>query len=184
MISNGVKTRVKIKKPKTRVFIDGANIFYTQKDLGWTIDWEKVIDFLNKSWEVLGIKYYTGIRAGDDKMRRYLKYLDVIGVIPVTKPLKKIKTKKGTIFKSNFDVEMTTDILLERKGLDEIILFTGDSDFHSLVKKLKDFGKKVVVFSSRKMIAWELKLSVSEYIFLEDLKQKIIRNKNLRPKAE
>ena len=178
------KSKVKTQKPKAKVFIDGANIFYTQKDLGWTIDWKKTIDFLKKRWEILDIRYYTGIKPDGSKMRRYLKYLDAIGIIPVTKPLKKIKTDDGLVFKSNFDVEMTMDILLERKGIDEIILFTGDSDFHNLVKKLKDFGKRVIVFSSRKMIAWELKLSVSEYIFLEDLKAKIARNKNLRPKAE
>lgn len=55
------------------------------------------------------------------------------------------------------------------------VYIDGDSDFHNLVKKLEDFGKKVIIFSSRKMIAWELKLSASEYIFLEDLKKKIIK---------
>ena len=179
-----MKLTPKIQKPKAKVFIDGANIFYTQKNLGWIIDWKKTIDFLKKRREILDIRYYTGIKPDDRKMHRYLKYLDAIGIIPVTKPLKKIKTNDGLVFKSNFDVEMTMDILLERKGIDEIILFTGDSDFHNLVKKLKDFGKRVIVFSSRKMIAWELKLSVSEYIFLEGLKAKIARNKNLRPKAE
>jgi len=171
-------------KPKARIYIDGANVFYTQKDQGWTIDWVKTIKFLKQRWEVVDIKYYTGLRTNDNKMRSYLKYLDAIGITPITKPLKKIKTNKGFIFKSNFDVEMTTDILLERSGIDDIILFTGDSDFHSLVKRLKDFGKKVVVFSSRKMIAWELKLSVSEYIFIEDLQKKITKNKNLHPKVE
>jgi len=179
-----MKTKTKTKKPKAKVFIDGANIFYTQKNLSWIIDWKKVIDFLKKRWEILDIRYYTGIRSNDDKMRRYLKYLDAIGITSVTKPLKKIKTNDGFVFKSNFDVEMTMDILLERKSVDEIILFTGDSDFHNLVNKLKDFGKRVIIFSTRKMIAWELKLSVSEYVFLEDLKVKIAKNKNLRPKTE
>lgn len=163
------------RKLKAKVFVDGANIFYTQKNLGWTIDWGKVIRLLNKRWDVIGIKYYAGIKEEDKKMRNYLKYLDAIGITPVTKPLKRIKTNKGVIFKSNFDVEMTMDILLEREGVDEVLIFTGDSDFHNLVKKLRDFGKRVVVFSSRKMISWELKLSVSEYIFLEDLKKDVIR---------
>lgn len=80
-------------KPKAKVYIDGANIFYTQKSLNWT----------------------------------------------------------------------------------EVILFSGDSDFHYLAKKLKDLGKRFSVFSTRKMISWELKLAADEYIFLEDLKKKISR---------
>jgi len=164
-----------MSKPKAKVYIDGANIFYTQKELGWSLDWKKVINYLNNRWQILSIKYYTGLAPKDDKMPNYLKYLDIIGITPITKPLKKIKTKNGFVFKSNFDVEMTMDILLERKSTDEIILFSGDSDFHNLVKKLKDFGKKVIIFSTRKMISWELKLLASEYIFLEDNKPEIAR---------
>jgi len=29
------------KKPKVSIYIDGANMFYTQKHLDWTIDWKK-----------------------------------------------------------------------------------------------------------------------------------------------
>lgn len=44
-----------------------------------------------------------------------------------------------------------------------------------LSKKLIDLGKEVVVFSSRKMISWELKLNANKYVFLEDLKSIIVR---------
>jgi len=70
---------------------------------------------------------------------------------------------------------MTTDILLDRTQLDQILLFSGDSDFTYLVKTLRDLGKDVIVFSTRKMIAWELKLVVKKYIFLEDLREEIER---------
>lgn len=66
---------------------------------------------------------------------------------------------------------MTTDILLDRGDLDCLILFTGDSDFTYLVKTLKNLGKRVLVFSSRRMLSWELKLACSEYRFLDDLKK-------------
>ena len=89
-------------------------------------------------------------------------------------PLKKLY-KYSEIYKSNCDVEITTDILLERKEVDGIILFTGDSDFQYLIKKLKDTGKKVVIFSSRKTISWEIKLEATDYIYLEDIKDQIAR---------
>jgi len=162
-------------KPKVKVYIDGANVFYTQKNLKWSVDWKKVKKYLKKNYDVLEIRYYTGLRDQDKKMAGYLRYLDKVGITSVTKPLKKIKTEKGIVFKSNFDVEMATDIVLDRSNIDEVILFSGDSDFNYLVKKLKDLGKRVVVISSRKMIAWELKLSADEYIFVEDIKKEIKR---------
>lgn len=162
-------------KPKAKVYIDGANIFYTQKSLNWTIDWVKTKKYLNKKWKVLELRYYTGVKKDDKKITGFLRYLDRVGITTVTKPLKKIKSASGFIFKSNFDVEMTADILLDRTEFDEVVLFSGDSDFNYLAKKLKDLGKRISVFSTRKMISWELKLAADEYIFLEDIKKKISR---------
>ncbi|KPJ57206.1 hypothetical protein AMJ49_01165 [Parcubacteria bacterium DG_74_2] len=172
-------------KPKTKVYIDGANMFYTQKKLRWFLDWKKAKDYLQEKWDVLEIRYYTGVKPDDEKMAGFLRYLDNIGINPFTKPIKIIRLNNShplkklynysEMYKSNCDVEITTDVLLERKEIDEIILFTGDSDFRYLVKKLKDLGKKVIIFSSRKTISWEIKLEASEYIYLEDIKNRIIR---------
>ncbi len=172
-------------KPKAKVYIDGANIFYTQKKLKWFLNWEKIKDYLKEKWDILEVRYYTGVKADDEKMAGFLRYLDNVGITSITKPIKVIKIDNNhplkklydysEIYKSNCDVEITTDILLERKEIDEMILFTGDSDFQYLIKKLKDLGKKVTVFSSRKTISWEIKLEASKYVYLEDIKDKIIR---------
>lgn len=162
-------------KPKAKIYIDGANIFYTQKQIGWNISWIKVKKYLSKNSQIIEIRYYTGVKKNDTKMSKYLNYFDKIGITTVTKPIKIIKTSNGNIFKSNFDVEMTTDILLDRIFIDKIILFTGDSDFNYLIKKLKDLGKYIIIYSSRKMLSWELKLNASQYIFLEDIKNEIQR---------
>ncbi len=171
------------KRIRTKVYIDGANVFYTQKALGWTLDWQKGKDLFSESYDVVEFRYYTGVRPNDEKMMKYLRYLDRIGFTSITKPLKKIKLRDNDtlkrvlgfnhIHKSDLDVEMTTDILLDRGGLDCIILFTGDSDFTYLVKTLKNLGKKVLVFSSRRMLSWELKLACSKYHFLDDLEKKL-----------
>ena len=171
------------KRIRTKVYIDGANIFYVQKALGWSIDWQKVKNLLSESYDVVEFRYYTGVKPNDEKMMKYLRYLDRIGFTSITKPLKTIKLRDNDklkkisgfnhIHKSDLDVEMTTDILLDRGELDCIILFTGDSDFTYLVKTLKNLGKKVLVFSSRRMLSWELKLACSKYHFLDDLEEKL-----------
>lgn len=48
--------------PRAKVYIDGANIFYTQKSLGWVIDWQKVKDLLNKKYDIVEFRYYTGVK--------------------------------------------------------------------------------------------------------------------------
>ena len=167
-----------MEKPKTKVYIDGANMFYTQKKLGWSFDWKKIKNLIETEKEALDWRYYVGVKKDDEGMRKYLKYLNAIGFNTFTKPLKKIKISDGEtkyIYKANFDVEIATDILLDKSKIDEIIILSGDSDFQYLVGKLKDAGLKVVVYSSRKTISWELKLEASEVIYFEDIKEKIRR---------
>lgn len=177
-------------KPSSKVFIDGSNVFYTQKKLGWSIDWVKFKDHLTPTRDVLELRYYTGLKNGDEAMTAYLKYLKAIGFTCLTKPLKQIRVDQNTlkanpstgfIYKANFDVEIAVDISLDKSEANEIILFSGDSDFKYLVDQLKGRNQKVTVVASKKTISWELKLSANEIIYLEDIKDKIIRiNKTRR----
>jgi len=160
-------------------------MFYTQKRLGWFIDWKRVKEYIEQEKDVVEWKYYVGVKDGDEKMLKYLRYLNFVGFNTITKPLKKIKVttpeisdqhaEDAFIYKANFDVEMTADILLEKSKLDEVIMFSGDSDFYYLVKKLKDVGVKVIVFSSKKTISWELKLECSKVVYFEKIMNSIMR---------
>lgn len=164
--------------PKVKIYIDGANVFYTQKKLGWSVDWKKVKDFIEKEREVIEWRYYVGVKNEDEKMQKYLRYLNKVGFNTITKPLKKIKigsAEKDFIYKANFDVEITADILLDKFKIDEIIIFSGDSDFIYLIKKLKDSGVKVSIYSSKRTISWELKISGSMIVYLERIKDIIKR---------
>ena len=172
-------------RPKTKVYIDGSNVFHAQKKLGWLLDWDRVKNYFFQNFDIVECKYYTGIKDGDEGMKKFLRYLSKTGIIAITKPLKKIfldkdeqlskVLKNNFVYKANFDVEMTADILLETKDINEIIIFSGDSDFAYLVRKLKNLGKNVTIFSSRKTISWELKLEAGKVIFIEDVKDKIAK---------
>lgn len=155
-------------------------MFYTQKRLGWSIDWKKMKDFIEQEKEIVEWRYYVGLKDDDDKMQKYLRYLNKIGFNTLTKPLKKIQLgdkKENFIYKANFDVEITSDILLDKFKTDEIIIFSGDRDFLYLVKKLRDFGVKTSIYSSKKTISWELKLCGSTIFYFEKIKNQIIRDK-------
>jgi len=173
------------EKLKAKVYIDGANIFYTQKKLEWNLNWAKVKNYIENDKIIIEWRYYIGIKDTDEKMRGYLKYLGAIGFNTITKMLKKIKLDGGDtiiemhnskfIYKANFDVEITTDILLDKSKVDEIILFSGDSDFRYLVRRLKDLGMRITICASRKTISWELKLEADKIVYLEDIKSEILR---------
>ena len=44
-------------KPKAKIYIDGANMFYTQMKLGWFVDWKKIKDYLKENNDVLEMRY-------------------------------------------------------------------------------------------------------------------------------
>ncbi|MDP3792949.1 MAG: NYN domain-containing protein [bacterium] len=167
-------------KQKSKVYIDGSNIYHAQKIMGYLIDWKKMKQMIESDNEVSEWRYYVGTKDGDNLMQGFLKYLNHIGMKVVSKPLKRIKilvadTKSGLeeerwIFKANFDVEITADILLGSTNADKVILFTGDSDFVYLANQIKAGGKNVEFYSSKKTIAWEIRKKTGAKIsYFEDL---------------
>lgn len=67
-----------ISKSTAKVYIDGANMFYTQQKLGWFFDWKKLKECLSKKSKIIEFRYYTGIKKEDEKMKSFLRYLDHI----------------------------------------------------------------------------------------------------------
>ena len=144
------------------------------------MDWRKLKVYLERNFELKEIRFYQSLKKRDGGTRNFVQRLKKLGFKVFTKPLKKIKTEEeNLIFKANFDVEMTADVLLniDNKDCDVFILFTGDSDFEYLVKILHKLYKKCFVFSSRKTLSWELKMIADRYFFLEDIKRSIYRKK-------
>lgn len=76
----------------------------------------------------------------------------------------------GKINKCNFDVEMTMDIIQQMEKYDTIFLWSGDSDFHTLMQYLKSKKKKVVVICTRDFVSGELKMNCDKYIPADSLK--------------
>jgi len=172
---------MKKKKPKVIVFIDGANMFYSQRDLGWIFDWKKIKKLLDKIFDVKEFNYYTPLKEREERQKKQIERLKRFGFLVYIKAPKVIKGE----LKANFDVEMSIDIIL--KIVDgwrgEIVLLSGDSDFSYLVKVLRRrFKRKVFVFSTRRFLSWELNFLADEVYFLEDFKKEIFLKKWLLTK--
>lgn len=88
--------------------------------------------------------------------------------------------RKGEFYiedrKCNFDVEISTDMLLdfERNSAEVFVLWSGDSDFADPVGKLLKAGKKVFLFATARRVARELSELRSSGLVIFDIKK--IRN--------
>lgn len=178
-----------ILQGRLSVFIDASNVFFISKRLRVQIDYAKVLDFFRTFDPNVKCYLYTAYQEDYEKQVEYLNGLEEIGIIVRKKPLKFIQTKQMKsakskvksneveegFFKGNMDVELAIDAIRMMSQYDTLVLFSGDSDFYSLLAYLKEHDKKVVVISHPGFVAEEL-TSIGDFINIgEYLKKK--RNK-------
>ena len=151
-----LKKEVTIMK-RIAVFLDGANTYYTQRDMGWYIDAEKLLNYCKEYGEIVEAVYYTG-ENNDPKQRGFLNKLAYIGYSLETKPVKTIRDFEtgASIQKANLDIEIVLDMFNMIDRYDMAILVSGDGDFERAVRQLKSRGKEVKVISTRGKVATEL----------------------------
>lgn len=176
------------------VFIDASNLWATQKTKGNMFDLAKLKNYLKDKHEATELKIYyydaypapnTRDRSIDGKFRFYVFLEKSLGFIVRKKALKQIRTETdhGIIIKEkgNMDVEMAIDVVNQINNYDEMILFSGDSDFLSLINFARNGGKSTFVYSTDNNVSRELKtgsdgytdiLRISEDIWGNELKQR------------
>ncbi|MBE3583166.1 MAG: NYN domain-containing protein [Limnochordaceae bacterium] len=163
---------------RVAVFIDGANMFYAQRALGWRIDWAKVISYFSKGKKLYNGFYYAAESEGEFSQESFLRALTHMGYIVRRRPLKSITDQEtgATIYKANLDVDIVVDMLATMDQYDEAILMSGDGDFERAFELLRARGKAVHCASIRSMVAFELlNASDSPRYFLEDLRSELQR---------
>jgi len=166
MISQFVKGRV-------YVFVDVANILYSQQSLRWRVDYKKLKEYFEKECDLRAIYFYTGRVGENNKQNAFLKKLESIGYIVKAKEVKRIKVSKSAYeWKGNLDVELTIDVLGNIDNFDTLILMSGDSDFAPLLDAVKAQHKRVLVMSTKGHISKEL-LERAKYVNLKKLKDQI-----------
>jgi uncharacterized protein (TIGR00288 family) len=160
------------------VMIDAANLENSVKALGWWIDYLKLREIFAK-FNLIEIRNYC-VAHNTDNQNRFFVFLKKNGFTLITKPLKVIKdedVKVGDIRKANFDVEIAIDAMELSSNFDTLVLFSGDSDFDYLLRKLKGRGKTIIVISSKKHISKELIKHSDRFVDLKKLKNQIVREK-------
>ena len=158
---------------KRYAFIDVQNTETTTlKVLQFSTDHKKLFLYLKDKWKCEKVFFYPGIENGDKERENLFEDIKVLGGIIrpkhyfVYKNVDKInvvncpkcntkltqKVDMGHTWKCNCDVEMTMDILDHVKENTELLLFTGDGDFGSLIERVVTNGVKVYLVSSARKI--------------------------------
>lgn len=160
-------------KGRVCVFIDAANILYSQQTLHWRVDYEKLKKYFEKECDLRAVYFYTGRVGENHKQNSFLEKLKSFGYKVKAKEVKRIKISRNTYeWKGNLDTELIIDALKYSDDFDTFILMSGDSDFASLLDELKSKGKRVVVMSSKHHISIEL-IERAKYVNIKKLKNQI-----------
>jgi len=179
-----------IRSNKIALFIDGPNLFATAKTLGFDIDYKRLLKEFQSRGTLVRAFYYTAIIEDQEytSIRPLVDWLDYNGYTVVTKPTKEFIDDSGRRrVKGNMDVELAVDAMEMSTHVDEMVLFSGDGDFRSLVEAIQRRGVRVTVVSTiytqPVMIADELRRQTDVFLDLRELQPRIARDPGERPLA-
>ncbi len=173
---------------KIALFIDGANLYSTAKTLGFDIDYKRLLKEFQNRGTLVRAFYYTAIVEDQEytSIRPLIDWLDHNGYTVVTKATKEFIDAYGRRkVKGNMDIELAVGAMELAAHVDQILLFSGDGDFRSLVEAVQRRGVRVTVVSTISsqppMIADELRRQVDVFTDLVELQSKLGRDPSERP---
>ena len=172
---------------KIALFIDGANLYATTKTLGFDIDYRRLLKEFHSKGILIRAFYYTALVEDQEysSIRPLIDWLDYNGYRVVTKPTKEFVDSTGRRkVKGNMDIELAIDALELAPHIDQMVLFSGDGDFRSLVEAMQRRGVRVSVVSTVStqppMVADELRRQADEFIDLVNIENRIGRDQGDR----
>ncbi|KAB0680135.1 NYN domain-containing protein [Aureimonas leprariae] len=170
-------------REKIALFIDGANLYATSRNLAFDIDYKKLLTAFQKRGYLLRAYYYTALVEDQEysSIRPLIDWLDYNGYRVVTKPAKEFTDAAGRRkIKGNMDIELAVDAMELIETVDHFVIFSGDGDFRSLVEALQRRGRKVSVVSTLTtqppMVADDLRRQADHFIDLASLKAEVGRS--------
>ena len=133
-----------IKQDSNYAFIDSQNLHLAVRHLGWTIDFPKFRAYLRDVYHVGRAYLFIGFR---EEYTELYADLQGAGFILVLKPT--IKARDGTV-KGNCDADLVLQAMIDLPDYDKAVIITGDGDFASLVRYLREHKKLEVLIAPDK----------------------------------
>jgi uncharacterized LabA/DUF88 family protein len=164
-------------------FIDGANLYATAKALNFNIDYRRLLSDFQKWATLVRAFYYTTVIEDQEysSIRPLIDWLSYNGYTVVTKATKEFIDASGhRKVKGSMQIELAVDAMELSEHIDQMVLFSGDGDFRSLVAAMQRRGVRVTVVSTiatqPPMIADDLRRQADVFIDLKELQPKIGRD--------
>lgn len=172
---------------RVALFIDGANMFYAQRDNGWFIDFRSVYQMFTDNREKAAAYYFTATppAADPEKVRNYRRFrtaLQSIGFSVVDKEVKVISTPSAGVvkLKGNLDIELVFRILTEKDTYDEAVLMGTDSDYVPIVSHLRAIGKTVTIVGRRESVSHDLLNVANKFIDLNAIRDRVEKERSTK----
>ncbi len=166
---------------RVSIFVDGANMYYAQKRLGWFIDYRKLLCYFRTTlgMQVSDAYYYTAVDpAAKGRDTTFHDYLLHSGYILRTRPLKGCCDTREEVPWERIElaVDIAIDVLLTLDHFDVCAILSGDGNFERLVEVLRVKGKRVIIIAHPEMTARELRTAIGpHFLDLRDLERFIAR---------
>jgi len=148
---------------KIIIFIDNSNLFHSFQKLKFYCDYKKLKKVIASDRKIVFANLYTGIMYPvKDKDKAWLSKLGHLGYNVITRAIK--VAPDGRKSEKRIDVLMSVDIIsaVFEEEFDKIVLVSGDGDFVPVVKKVKELGKKIEIWSFRKLLSENLKMEAGK----------------------
>jgi uncharacterized LabA/DUF88 family protein len=165
------------------LFIDGANLHATARTLGFDIDFKRLLKEFEGRGSLLRAFYYTAVIEDQEysSLRPLTDWLSYNGYTVVTKAVKEFTDASGRRkVKANMNIELTIDAMDLAYQIDQMVLFSGNGDFRSLVEAVQRRGVRVTVISTISsqppMVADELRRQADVFTDLAELQSKLGRD--------
>lgn len=159
------------------LLIDGSNLYESAKALNLRIDYKRLLNLFNEDGNLLRAYYFTALpdRSVENWLFKQVDWMAHNGYSIVSKSMQKyidahgVEKKKG-----NVDVDITVYAWKHITRVNEIFLFSGDGDFSVMVKHIQEnYAIKVRAISAQKLMNFELRKQVDQYIDLADIRDDI-----------
>jgi len=170
---------------RTAIFIDGANLYKTARNLGFDIDYKNLLQNAHKNCQLLRAYYYTVMQEDRDQdyspLRPLVDWLDYNGYTMVTKSAREFVDQQGRKhFRGSTDIELAVDMMALAPRLDHILLFSGNGDFRRAIEAVQQMGVRVTVVSTVKssppMASDEVRRQADQFVDLASLEKTIGRS--------
>lgn len=154
---------------KNYAFIDGNNLNFGMKGLGWKLDYARFKRYLKEKYKVEIAYIFLGYIA---KYQPLYSSLQKYGYVLIFKPT--IPDGDGNI-KGNIDANLVLQAMIDFAKYEKAVIVTSDGDFYCLIDHLIENKKLEKVISSHiKNCSSLLKKSAKgKIVYMDSLRKKL-----------